>query len=1069
MKPSTTTLLGSTLAFDRAGSALIALEADAVSCVERAPRTEAQPLRTSRRGEFSIRIPIDNPRAAVGFDDQLWIATADNQLVRLDRSGRPIGRPHALPNSVRSVLEPAPCGPPAAVWPGDPSVALIDDFGAFAAAELSACDLALPLTGRRFVTARGTRLTLPSGMVVALPSAPLAGAVMADGKSAALLLANRQLAMVSLGTGRTMMCGTIAASVASPIVRVANRRAIAIAQLDSRTVSVIELGSGRNMGTAEFDDEVRDVAVDPDGRQLAVRSVDGSIQLHALADLLGTRAAGTDPTPDRVADAEVPDSADHLDEVAGVDSSQGVEEHVATPTNHACESADSAGLLPCREAPAVSALAPTAPVTPLVCPRLHALQPRLRPVAISVGEAREQLDLELRTISLRALVAIAIAWDTRKLGYGNEGKHPYEHEVGAIVGMNGGFAAEYVSAAREHLAKHEVALSGRPDWRGAGTPVAVLVDELGLSELELDIMLAVAAAALCSDVARLYGILANDSSRASVDESLVQQLLASRHGRHEIAAALDPRAPLVRLGMIAVGGRRGRPFAELSVDPVICDRLRAVEPALGAATATRTTTCRLDDLDIPRPVVETAICELAREGEQHRLAIYGSVGSGRRTLACALAHQAGRDIAVIDATALPRQLDAFVIELQSSLRRSHLTGLIPCVVNLGQVTFDERTGCEVAAETLRVHPGPVAIIATPTEQVPLDAGHTAIRLPALSETERRSVWQRALADADVALVGLDAIAARYKIGPGAIRRAVLAAKAAGMATDDDSTPAVGTYIRQTRDERLVRFATRIDTLPTWSSVVLPPDILDSLRELVARVRYGRQVYDTWGMSRMMSSSRGLTALFQGQPGTGKTLVAGVVARELGLDLYQVDLSKVMSKWIGETERNLSTIFDAAEDGQVVLLFDEADSLFAKRTEVRSSNDRYANLEVNYLLQRLDAFTGIALLTTNSGNTIDQAVKRRLSFCLSFPFPDEETREQLWQAHLPPELPVNGPLALGDLARKYQLSGGYIRNACLRAAFIAAQAETPLHQHHLERAVALEFAENGKLSTSGAMA
>jgi SpoVK/Ycf46/Vps4 family AAA+-type ATPase len=283
---------------------------------------------------------------------------------------------------------------------------------------------------------------------------------------------------------------------------------------------------------------------------------------------------------------------------------------------------------------------------------------------------------------------------------------------------------------------------------------------------------------------------------------------------------------------------------------------------------------------------------------------------------------------------------------------------------------------------------------------------------------------------------------------------------------DDASPAVEAYIRQTRDARLGQFARRVDRLASWSSVVFPPDILDSLRELVARVRHGRQVYETWGMNRTIATARGLTALFQGPPGTGKTLVAGVIARELGLDLYQVDLSKVMSKWIGETERNLSTIFDAAEDGQVVLLFDEADSLFAKRTEVRSSNDRYANLEVNYLLQRLDSFEGIAILTTNIGNSIDQAFKRRLSFRLSFPFPDEDTREQLWRAHLPPELPIAGTLTLDALARKYQLSGGYIRNACLRAAFLAAQDETSLHQRHLERAVALEFAELGKLSNSG---
>nr|MBA3541798.1 ATP-binding protein [Deltaproteobacteria bacterium] len=319
---------------------------------------------------------------------------------------------------------------------------------------------------------------------------------------------------------------------------------------------------------------------------------------------------------------------------------------------------------------------------------------------------------------------------------------------------------------------------------------------------------------------------------------------------------------------------------------------------------------------------------------------------------------------------------------------------------------------------------------------------------------------------------VDTLAARYRIGPGVIHRAIAAARDAMGPTeggvDPDATDEIEHYIRQTRDARLGAYAQRVERLATWGGLVLPSDVLDSLRELIARVRHRRLVFETWGMDQKMATSRALTALFQGQPGTGKTLVAGVVARELGLDLYRVDLSKVTSKWIGETERNLGAIFDAAEDGQVILLFDEADSLFAKRTEVKSSNDRYANLEVNYLLQRLDAFEGIAILTTNSGGSIDPAFKRRLSFRLSFPFPDEDTREQLWRVHLPPQLPVAGELALGKLAHKYQLSGGYIRNACLRAAFLAAQDEGPLHQHHLERAVALEFAELGKLSTGGAM-
>jgi hypothetical protein len=422
---------------------------------------------------------------------------------------------------------------------------------------------------------------------------------------------------------------------------------------------------------------------------------------------------------------------------------------------------------------------------------------------------------------------------------------------------------------------------------------------------------------------------------------------------------------------------------------------------------------------------------------------------------------------VIDATQLPRDADRFGDALQTALRRAQLAGLIPAILGLDAVVFDHRSGTEVAHEILAAHPGPLAVISPPGTSPPLPVGHVAIDLPAMSETERLGVWQRALDGIGHWLRDVAGLASRYRVGPGIIHRAVAAA-----AGHDPMTPCddrIDAFLRQSRDLRLADHARRVDRLASWADLVLPPDIMDSLRELVGRVRHRRTVFEDWGMGRTMATSRGLTALFQGQPGTGKTLVAGVIARELGLDLYQVDLSKVMSKWIGETERNLATIFDAAEDGQVILLFDEADSLFAKRTEVRSSNDRYANLEVNYLLQRLDSFEGIAILTTNSGGSIDPAFKRRLSFRLSFPFPDEDTRAELWRAHLPRELPRAGELVFDVLARKYQLSGGYIRNACLRAAFLAAQEETLLHQHHLERAVALEFAELGKLSTTGTIA
>src|SRR5690606_14914454 len=315
----------------------------------------------------------------------------------------------------------------------------------------------------------------------------------------------------------------------------------------------------------------------------------------------------------------------------------------------------------------------------------------------------------------------------------------------------------------------------------------------------------------------------------------------------------------------------------------------------------------------------------------------------------------------------------------------------------------------------------------------------------------------------------DEIADRYRVGPGVIAKVceqVAARKRPAEGEHVDDSLAIEMAVRQHLESSIRATAVRVERLATWSRVILPPDIQESVLELIARIKHRRTVYDVWGMGEVLTTARGVTALFQGGPGTGKTLVASAIANELGMDLYRVDLSRIMSKWIGETEQNLAKLFDAAEDGHTIILFDEADSLFAKRTEVKSSVDRYANLEVNYLLQRLDTFEGIAILTTNFGTSIDNAFKRRLSFRLTFPFPDEEAREALWQSHLPPQLPKAGNFNLAELARKYRLSGGYIRNAALRAAFLAAEEASALTQDHLERAIKAEFREIGKINESG---
>ena len=976
-------------------------------------------------------LPIGHADAITGFADQIWVASG-GELHTFAHDGQRIRAAHRLPTAPDAQLVAAPVGGAAALWTARSKLVLIEDGAELRELPIPDEGLVMPMTGRRWVTAHRAQIRAPSGIRSELPPASrvTAGAVIFDG-TAALLVVDRpdahELVMIGLSHGRVVLRRPMPAGAA---VRVAVRRGIAVIELAPDRCDVVDLRAGRSLGELRMPHAIADLAIDGAGEAVAVETSAG-LEVCDLRELLMRAAAPVE----HVEPSPVVPAAD-----------------VAAPSR-----APEPVPVPSEEPARIPEHRPLDLRTFVPVPKSSSV-PRALALAI--------LDHDMRTVALWALKAIAHAWDTRSLGYGNEGKHPYELEVAALLGMNRGFAGEYVEAARDHLARHEQ--TNPPHPRTVDTPLGLLAAELGLSELEIDVLLVIAAPALWGEAARLYGILANDPSRPLVDEQLVLQILAQRANRHDIAAALDPRASLVRLGVVGFTGGAARQFAGLAIDPVVLARLRCEAPDLGIGLSVRTSDRALEELTLAVGVIGSVAAGLAAAQGPLRIALTGRPGSGRRALLAALAAEAGRPLAVIDAQQLPRTEREFAGALASALRTAHLAGLLPCVIGIDELTFGERTARDAASELLRAHAGPLAVLQSTGAAALLPAGHIAVELPVLEEGERLAVWRRSLADARLAVADVAALASAFRVGPGTIHRAVSAAADARGAAPDDATPALRAYMRQTRDARLGSYARRVERLAGWDTLVLPSDVLDSLRELVSRVRHRRTVFETWGMDRLMATSRGLTALFQGPPGTGKTMVAGVIARELGMDLYQVDLSKVMSKWIGETERNLAAIFDAAEDGQVILLFDEADSLFAKRTEVKSSNDRYANLEVNYLLQRLDAFEGMAILTTNNGGSVDPAFKRRLSYRLSFPFPDEDTRTELWRAHLPARLPIAGELALDHIAHKYQLSGGYIRNACLRAAFLAAADGGALTQHHLERAVALEFAELGKLSTGGTL-
>lgn len=323
--------------------------------------------------------------------------------------------------------------------------------------------------------------------------------------------------------------------------------------------------------------------------------------------------------------------------------------------------------------------------------------------------------------------------------------------------------------------------------------------------------------------------------------------------------------------------------------------------------------------------------------------------------------------------------------------------------------------------------------------------------------ERLQLWQSALAGKAAALGPVvETLANQYRLG--ARRIAQIATLARG---DDAAQNAAALHLASRGNAHAMPgLAQRIDTRAQWSDLVLPPAQQAVLHQIAAHTRHRLTVHHRWGFAGQSARGLGIATLFWGDSGTGKTLGAEVIANELGLALYRIDLSAVVNKYIGETEKNLRKLFDAAEEAGAILLFDEADALFGKRSEVKDSHDRYANIEVSYLLQRMESYSGLAILTTNHKAALDSAFQRRLRFVVHFPFPDQAQREGIWRAVFPANAPLANSIDFAKLAR-LSVPGGTIRNIALAAAFLAAEAGTPIGMAQLLQAAQLDAAKRDK--------
>lgn len=430
-------------------------------------------------------------------------------------------------------------------------------------------------------------------------------------------------------------------------------------------------------------------------------------------------------------------------------------------------------------------------------------------------------------------------------------------------------------------------------------------------------------------------------------------------------------------------------------------------------------------------------------GSPFVLYIEGAELTGRRT---AVSLATGEPALAIDLAQLAPSAETLEPALSALRREAALRGATPVIVGVEELVSSEGgrdARMRVLARHLDATDRPVVLVTTWRG---LDVGSQlpAVRIswPTPGMETRSRLWRKLAGPCNEPDESFLQLAHRFALGAGAIRRAVASARVlAGLGAHGSVTAAdLQAGVRQNIAERMGGLAERIAIRQSWDELVLSEDILSRVHALVGRVQQAHVVYEQWGYRSKMPRGRGVAALFSGPPGTGKTMVAGLLANELGLELYQVDLSKVVSKWIGETEKQLAKVFDAAEAGHVLLLFDEADALFGQRsTEMRGATDRYANLEVNFLLQRIERFGGIVILTTNLDASIDKALKRRLAAHIVFQHPDEDEQVELWRRLLASkDAPLSRDIDASSLARQFpQMTGANIRNAALAAAFLAA--------------------------------
>ncbi len=469
-----------------------------------------------------------------------------------------------------------------------------------------------------------------------------------------------------------------------------------------------------------------------------------------------------------------------------------------------------------------------------------------------------------------------------------------------------------------------------------------------------------------------------------------------------------------------------------------------------------------------------AMCTQDRHTKFHPIFYFqGPYGTGKKATAHALCQELGLKLLTVHGKRIADMDEADSLQMVPRIFREAL--LQEAAIywdSFDTLLSDEKhVLLSTVIQALESHTEPVFLTGNTTWE-PMDALHhrtfVRVELPPSSYDQRIKLWSKALGShgSTISDQCIRSIAGKFRMTGGQIKDAAATALNLARWRDPESVRinADDLYAacRIQSNRSLSKLARKITPHYSWQDIVLPSDRIEQLREICNYVKYRSVVYDQWGFDRKLAMGKGLNALFAGPSGTGKTMAADIMAGELGLDLYKIDLSSIVSKYIGETEKNLARIFAEAETSNAILFFDEADALFGKRSEIRDSHDRYANIEISYLLQRMEEYEGVVILSTNLRKNMDDAFVRRMHFTVEFPFPSQRNRRRIWEQIWPDELPRSPDIDIEFLSSRFELAGGNIRNIALAAAFLAADDGGRVNMEHLTKAIQREYQKMGKV-------